>query len=379
MEALFGGQLTLWASGRAALDAAFRAIAADRPGRKTVWMPSLLCRSVAERAADAGLTPRFYDVRPDLTPDLEQACSRIGSDTACLVAPHLYGRVTGLEKAAECCRQAGAWLVEDCAASLLLTGPDGKPSGLAGDIAIFSFNMGKTVVAGGGGAMAMRRPLPAARPAPWPGPDQREQALARIWFPLAWAWPSAGFALFRYLPSRIWKRFAPQSRLGLEMAEVDARLALIQWKRWPELEKRRRQILEQYAAALGRLPGVQLPQYGAGAFVTRLFIQFPFNINDRARPRHPVRELLLARGVQTHLPYGLLHLDPGFGPPKPGACPVSETIASRCLAVPSHPGLSDRQVRYVCEAVGHVLRQLGQRPPEGPESSAGVPAIQGEA
>lgn len=378
LESLFGGHVTLWASGRAALDAAFRAIAADRPGRNIVWMPSLLCRSVAERAAGAGLTARFYDIRPDLTPDLDEACARIDSDTACLVVPHLYGRVTSLGKAAACCRKAGAWLVEDCAASFLVKAPDGRLSGLTGDVAIFSFNLGKTLVAGGGGALLVRRPLATARPEPWPAAEERAQALARIGLLLAYAWPSAGFALFRNLPWQIWQRYAPQPRLGLEMLEVDARLALIQWQRWPELEKRRLRILDQYAAALGRLPGLRLPQYRPGALVTRFFIEFPFNINDRGRPRHPAREMLLALGVQTHLPYAPLHLDPGFGSPQPGACPVSEAIASQCLAVPSHPGLSDREVRYVCDAVGHVLRQLGQRAPEDPESGGKAPVLGGQ-
>ncbi|MCS7043498.1 MAG: DegT/DnrJ/EryC1/StrS family aminotransferase [Bryobacteraceae bacterium] len=378
LESLLGGSVTLWASGRAALDAAFRAIAAREPGRTAAWMPSLLCRSVAERAAAAGLRPRFYDIRPDLTPDLEQACAAMGPDSACLVAPHLYGRVAGLEQAAQRCRELGVWLIEDCAASLLLKGPNGRVSGLAGDLVILSFNTGKTLVAGGGGALIVRRPLPVAEPRRWPESGERTQALARVCFPLAWAWPSAGYTLLRDLPRRIWASLAPQSRTGLEMAAVDARIALIQWRRWPELERRRLQILAIYAAALGDLPGLRLPQYQPGVCVTRFFVEFPFNVNDRGRPRQPVRDLLHARGVQTHLPYAPLHLDPDFGPPQPGACPVTEAVASRCLALPSHPGLADGQVRYVCRVLREILCGSREWEAETPESGSAVPVIGGE-
>lgn len=371
IEELCGGEVTLWASGRAALDAAFRALARDNPGRHEVLMPSLLCASVAERALAAGLTPRFYDIRPDLTPDLDKAREAIGSATACIVVPHLYGNVVDLACLASDCRAAGIPLIEDCAAAFLLPCPDGTPCGRQADIAIFSFNTGKTLTAGGGGALVVHTGPRAPDPRHWPPAEERRQALGRLWFALAFAWPSFGYALFRSAPWRRWKALAPQPLCGRTIADVDAHIVDVQWRRWPALRARRLHVLKLYADALSHLPGISLPQYRPGLCLTRLFVQFPANVNDPGRPLFPVREWLRCRGVQTHLPYAPLHLDPRFGAPQPGACPVAESVASRCLALPSHPELGERQILFVCRALGAIAEQLerGKMEPLPPRSA----------
>ncbi|GIU73906.1 MAG: erythromycin biosynthesis sensory transduction protein EryC1 [Bryobacteraceae bacterium] len=372
---LYGGGVSLWASGRAALEAIFQAVASASPGRTAALMPSLLCRSVAERAAAAGLRPRFFDIRPDLTPDLDHAREIAGPDTACAVVPHLYGRLSDLRGFFDFCRSAGIILIEDCAAAFLLRHPDGSPCGRHADVAIFSFNTGKTAVAGGGGALMVRTVLSVPPPAPWPAAQERRQALARLWFALSYAWPWVGHLLL-FAPMRWWRAVAPQAASGRPITAVDAAIARIQMQRWPRLFRRRLEIQAMYASSLDGMAGLRLPQYRPGAYLTRLFVEFPVNVNNPRLPRYAVREKLRSLGIQTHLPYAPLHLDPGFGDPQPGACPVAESVADRCLAVPSQPELTDSQVQVVCRALREIAAGLarGDWMPEPAAADAVPPA-----
>lgn len=352
----YGAPVSLWSSGRAALEAAFRA--SRDAGCMRVLMPALLCRSVPERAVAAGLRPVFYDIGPDLRPDLDQALSCLGSEPACLLAPHLYGLVSSLRHAHEACRRAGALLIEDCAASFLLRREDGSGCAEDCDFAIFSFNTGKTLVAGSGGALLQRRPMDVPVPAPWSALQERLLAAGKISFGLAFAWPAAGYTFLGPWPWRLCRKRGERLVRAKAIPAVDARLVEIQWKRWEALHERRLEILRLYATQLSGVSGIRLPQYAPGRYLTRMFIEFPVNINNAGRPRYPVPEFLRARGIQTHLPYPPLHLDPAFGPPSPGRFPVAEHVADSCVAVPSQPELTDRQVRYVCEAVRQAAARI---------------------
>jgi len=372
IEKEYGAPVSLWSSGRAALEAAFWAC--RDAGCIRVLMPALLCRSVPERAVAAGLRPVFYDIGPDLRPDLDQALSCLGSEPACLLAPHLYGLASSLRHACEVCRRAGALLIEDCAASFLLRREDGGRCAEHCDFAIFSFNTGKTLVAGSEGALLQRTPMDVPVPAPWAASQERLLAAGKISFGLAFAWPVAGYTLFRSLPWRFCRKRAELLVSAKSIPAVDAGIVEVQWKRWEALHARRLEILRLYATELAGVSGIRLPQYAPGRYLTRLFIEFPVNINNPGRPRYPVPEFLRARGIQTHLPYPPLHLDPAFGSPSPGKCPVSEHFADSCVAVPSQPELTDRQVRYVCETIREVAERIaaGRLEPVSRADAAGA-------
>ena len=67
---------------------------------------------------------------------------------------------------------------------------------------------------------------------------------------------------------------------------------------------------------------------------------------------------LKARGVPSAIYYPRpLHHQPAYRPHHTGnPLPVSESLATRILALPIHPDLTDAQAREVCTAVGDALR-----------------------
>jgi dTDP-4-amino-4,6-dideoxygalactose transaminase len=90
------------------------------PNKTPVWMPSYHCGMEVRAAADAGLTPRFYRVKKDLTVDEEDlACGLRGAPGPVLLIHYFGFPQPGTLSIASLCRQFGVPLVEDCSHAFL--------------------------------------------------------------------------------------------------------------------------------------------------------------------------------------------------------------------------------------------------------------------
>jgi perosamine synthetase len=69
-----------------------------------------------------------------------------------------------------------------------------------------------------------------------------------------------------------------------------------------------------------------------------------------AAQRDPLREHLAHRGVETRPVFYPVHTMPMYSG-KFQRHPVAEDIGWRGINLPSWPGLSDEQVRYICSAI----------------------------
>jgi dTDP-4-amino-4,6-dideoxygalactose transaminase len=361
LEMLYGGKVSMWNSGRAALEAALQQIASGT-SRKDVLTPSLVCRSVPEKIVAAGLRPVFYDCRPDFTPDIAQALELMGDSTAALIVAFLYGGLSDISGLHAACAEKGIQLVEDCASTYLLRDAQGKLSGTEGDYTILSFGTGKTIVAGGGGVLIQRVPGPSPEPPACTAAEERFLSREKLFFALNFAWPSVGYPISRIL--RLSSDGTPRASLPHAIAQVEAELVHVQESRFQKLLAKRTRIIEHYANNLRGLSDVGLPQYRQGCYVNRLFVEFPTNVNNPRLPRLGAASAMRALGVQVHLPYSPTHCDPAFQNGKPASCPVADRLADQCLAVPTNPNLRDRDIDFVCEAISTVIRQA-DRPSQG--------------
>ena len=81
---------------------------------------------------------------------------------------------------------------------------------------------------------------------------------------------------------------------------------------------------------------------------------FPVRVTTRDR----VRDRLHAQGIDTAVHYPTpIHLQPAFAAfgNGPGACPVSEALATSTLSLPLFAGITDVQVQRCVEAVRNVV------------------------
>lgn len=121
---------------------------------KKVLFPANICYAPVFAAVFAGNRPVFVDIADWANTSLNKIKACIDDNVACIVLPHMYGKVVKeIEDIADFCEERGILLVEDCASALGAT-YDGKPVGSFGKYSIFSFGYSKIIDVGLGGIIA---------------------------------------------------------------------------------------------------------------------------------------------------------------------------------------------------------------------------------
>jgi len=119
--------------------------------RTEVVIPAYTCPSVPAAVLKAGLRPVLCDINPS-TFDFDHALLErtLNGDTLCVVAHHLFGIPSDIERVRALCRTRGIFVVEDAAQAMGVES-NGRSLGTLGDIGIFSLGRGKSITCGSGG------------------------------------------------------------------------------------------------------------------------------------------------------------------------------------------------------------------------------------
>jgi len=370
IEPLFACKPVLINSGRSALELALWRVwrhVGDR-SRREILVPSLLCRAVPDKIVKCGFIPVFFDVDQQLSASPCAALQAITPNTVAIVFPYLYGKTVNIGGLAAACKERGIYLIEDCAASFLLRDNSGKLTGTTGDYAVFSFSVGKTLVAGAGGVLLDRTGISDAGADPLPAWSKSEEChlcLSKFTFILEYGWKTAAYIMSLTFGPRgrsFWKSTFDLMR---PMPIVDARLVLAQARRWESIYARKCQIIQRYAANLRMSSDLRLPQYQPDGFVNRLFVQFPHPVLSRTEnglAESEVLRYLAKRGIQTQLSYYPLHRMQAFSHLFAGTLPQTDQFYESILEVPTQPTLKDAQIDLVSEALLNYAKM--RRPDE---------------
>jgi dTDP-4-amino-4,6-dideoxygalactose transaminase len=141
----------LVSSGKAALTIILRALKALSPEKSRVLIPAYTCFSIPSAIARAGLRVSLCDVDPlTLSVDHDLLENRAQEDTLCVIATHLFGLPSDMEKISSFGKKHGCFIVEDAAQAM-----GGKQRekllGTLGDVGFFSLGRGKNITCGSGG------------------------------------------------------------------------------------------------------------------------------------------------------------------------------------------------------------------------------------
>lgn len=263
-----------------------------------------------------GLTPVYADVeRMTQLIDIASAVRALSSETAAVVATHLYGGlvdVAALRRAMDAAGYAGVPIVEDCAQA---HGGSigGVRVGALGDVATFSFYPTKNLGAiGDAGAVVTSDPTL--------------------------------FATIRQLAQYGWSRKYEVARAGgrnSRMDEVQAAVLCTLLPHLDELNARRQAILATYAGANTEVAFVR----PASGTVAHLAVALTSS-------RDAFREHMSRRGIATDIHYPILDCDqPGWaGSPAP-ELPVSRASNREIVTVPCFPFMTDTEVSRVADAI----------------------------
>lgn len=265
-------------------------------------------------ATPVPVEPRFetYNINPDL---IEAA---ITPKTKAIMPVHLYGQCCEMDAIMHIAQKHNLFVVEDNAQSQGATF-NGKVTGSFGHINGTSFYPGKNLGAyGDAGAIT----------------TNDEQLYKR---------------------SNVIRNYGSQKKYYNEIKGINSRLDELQagflsikLKHLTKWSEQRNHIAELYNQQLSGVGDVVTPVLANGATsVYHLYV-------IRTNKRDALQQYLNENGVGTLIHYPLPpHLQEAYQELgyKKGDFPLAETIADTCISLPMFPGLTDEQVKQVCDTI----------------------------
>ncbi|MGF0320652.1 DegT/DnrJ/EryC1/StrS family aminotransferase [Nocardia fluminea] len=313
---LAGADVAAVSTGTAALEIIYRIHdVADRP----VLVPTNTNFATARAVLAAGGRPVLYD--GGLFPSLDDIERQLRPDTAAVTVVHIGGHLsTDLPALRELTRSRGIFLIED-AAHAHGSALEGRPAGVWGDAAAFSFFPTKPVTAFEGGAVVSNDPeiLAAARIYRNQGKD-----------------PATGLHI---VAGSSWR-----------MSEVGAVLACVQLRQFADDLADRHAILERYRRELGHLDGLRFPEIGDQEQLSghKAIVLLADSATRDHVLVHLRRHGITPAGGVYDRP---LHQQPVFADLVAGHYPLAEEFAATHLCLPLWNRMTSEEIDAVIAAV----------------------------
>jgi perosamine synthetase len=316
-------------SGTAGLHLAMLALGIG-PGDEVI-VPSFSFIAAANAIRYVGATPVFVDIDPDtlnLSPTaVEQT---ITPRTRAIVAVHTFGVPADMATLSALANHHKLALIEDACEALGAT-IDGRPVGSFGDIAVFAFYPNKQITTGEGGMIVTR-----------------DAALATRMRSLRNQGRSASDAWLQH------------TELGYNyrLSEIACTLGIGQMQRLPAILDRREQVARRYHQQLAPeprliLPIIDIPHTRISWFVYVVRLADNFTAADR---NEVIGQLELA-GIGCGRYFAPIHVQRAYADcPAIAPLPVTESVASRTIALPFFNRINENQIAIVCDTLKRALQ-----------------------
>jgi perosamine synthetase len=323
-----------------------------------VITPGLTCAVVPYTIIHCGARPVYVDIQADYRMNLEVLRASLTPKTKAIIAQHTFGLPERMSDILTLARTRGIRVIEDCTHVLPGSTYDGKPMGTWGDAAYFSFEGGKTISSGSGGAAVtndegigrLLRQIKASVP-----PLSRTDNLrlgARLLLYILLFHPNLfvfvelirGKAyrkglLSRAVPPSECRGDPPKQLLG-RLADVQATLLLAQIQRLSSITDQRRSCVRAIAKELGGSP-IDLP-----------LMWYPIQVTNRDEAvGHFLHNQIELRMWETPLTPG--DCDIARAGYQWGSCPVAEEVSRGCVALPTMLEKADLE-RVIEVALRHL-------------------------
>lgn len=328
-----------------------------------VLLPSFLCGSVARAVLAVGAKPVWVDSGEDLTMDPESLEANISERSKVVVIVHAGGKVARMERLLAIAQRHKLLVVDD-AAQALGASWNGRPCGTLGDAGIYSFGLGKNLMATQGGALLLK-----------PGTDV--EPLREFLEPAPHAFSVASRFLERWcfyrlrpwtMPLVLLKHYAnslrPVQKTLSEkpgpMANLDAALLRLQWEKQAQIISKRQAHAKLLKDLLKDLEMLRFPDDTNHVF-TKCWVVLEddqpsapgaWGIQTQELARHLSRQ-----GIEVEWPYVPLHKRPDIPGLTRGPLSKTESLWWRILALPVHPLLEEKDLVRAAGAVKNFFEE----------------------
>jgi FlaA1/EpsC-like NDP-sugar epimerase/dTDP-4-amino-4,6-dideoxygalactose transaminase/lipopolysaccharide/colanic/teichoic acid biosynthesis glycosyltransferase len=339
------------------------------PGDAVLTTPITFCSGV-HVIEQVGACPVLVDVEPDtLNIDpvkLSEAIEdfrrrRDSSDRLKAILPvHLYGHPCEMDSLLKIARLHDLAVIEDAAHAQparykgRLIGSQETPRGVPW-LTCFSFYATKNMTTGEGGMLA--------------GP-------ANI-IDEARTWSLHGMnrdAWNRYGLGGSWYYEVIHAGFKYNMTDVQAAIGLCQMAKLSQFHDRRKEIARRYSEAFSQFECLQTPVQRAHVDHAWHLYVLRLNLDRLSISRNLFIQQLAARKIATSVHFIPIHLHRYYREKygyRPEDFPVAYREYQRMISLPLHPGMSDRDVEDVIEAVCGIVGQHALRP-NWPGRTAGI-------
>ena len=314
------GEAVAVSNGTIALVAALQALGIG-PGDEVVTSPFTFAASL-NAILEVGAMARFADIGDDFTLDPAAVEAALGPRTVAIMPVHLYGLPARMEQISSIAERRGLAIIED-AAQAHGARFAGRAVGSFG-AGCFSLYATKNVTSGEGGVITTNATELADRLRLLRNQGMRER--------------------YQYeVPGHNYR-----------MTELQAAVAVPQLDRLPASNERRRRNAARLSEGLRDVAGLMTPREDPQR--THVFHQYTVRVTEEAQWDRDRLSTELARlGVETGVYYPRAVYDYDCYRSHPGVrietMPEAEAAAGEVLSLPVHPGLSDRDLHRIVDAV----------------------------
>lgn len=312
-------------NGTAALHLAL--VAMGIKDRDEVIVPDLTFAASANAVIHAGAIPVFVDVSfSNWGLDPKEVEKAITPKTKAIMPVHLYGHPCEMDSLLEIAKQYHLLVIEDCAEALGAV-YKGRPVGLLGDAACFSFFGNKMITTGEGGMIVFR--------------NEKHAEMARL--------------LRDHGMSRDKRYWHVAVGYNYRITNLQAAVGVAQLEQYKRFMSRKREIAGVYASILEGCGGVVLPP--REPWVENAFWLYTILIDENIfGKRDELIYKFLLNGIECRPVFYPLHQMP----PYQRYCllnknfPISEKISHSGISLPSAVTLSDKEIEKICRVLIHV-------------------------
>lgn len=296
-----------------------------------VIVPSFAFIAVANALRYENAIPVFVDIEAEtLNLDVGRIEAAVTPRTKAILVVHTFGCPAELSKILDIARRHHLRVIEDACEAIGAEYENRKVGGL-GDAGVFGFYPNKQITTGEGGVVVTG--------------DPRLASLIRA---------------LRNQGRTNSERWFQHDEVGYNyrLSEVNCALGIAQLKRIEAILSRREEIARKYSDRLSGNKSLRLPVYTSPNRKISWFV-YVVRLSGTLTQIHRdwIVQEMNRRGIGCGRYFAPIHLQPAYqfaSVPKTDLR-VTETAASRCLALPFFNRLEDGQIDEVCENFGELL------------------------